>query len=70
MKPQFDSPAALAAGDVQALQNPFMGCLVRLIRAKDLCGFWSDDCDAELLAKFTATYEVAVIEAYLDVARA
>ncbi|TBY82147.1 hypothetical protein E0H35_37180, partial [Rhizobium leguminosarum bv. viciae] len=57
MKTRFDSAVVLAASDVKALQNPFMNCLVRLIRAKDLYGLWSDDGDAELLAKFTTTLE-------------
>ncbi|MBY3517414.1 NifX-associated nitrogen fixation protein [Rhizobium laguerreae] len=34
-----------------------MKCLMRLIRAKDHCGLWSDDGDAELLAKFITTHE-------------
>jgi probable nitrogen fixation protein len=57
MKTRFDSATVLAARDVKALQNPFTRCLVQLVRAEDLCGLWSDHGDAELLAKFTTTYE-------------
>jgi probable nitrogen fixation protein len=49
--------AANPAGDVEALQNAFMMCMVRLVRAKDFYGLWSGDGDAELLAKFITAHE-------------
>ncbi|MFW8643183.1 hypothetical protein ACOJBO_12355 [Rhizobium beringeri] len=57
MKTPFDSAAVPVPGDVKALENPFMKCVVRVIRAKDLYGLWSDVGDAELLAKFITTHE-------------
>ncbi len=57
MKTRFDSAAVPAAGDVKVLENPSMKCMVRVIRAKDLYGLWSDEGDADLLAKFTTMHE-------------
>ncbi|NEI51813.1 NifX-associated nitrogen fixation protein [Rhizobium leguminosarum] len=57
MKTRFDPAAVPAAGDVKALENPFMKCMVRVIRARDFYGLWSDEGDADLLAKFTTTHE-------------
>lgn len=53
MKTPFDSAAVPVPGGVKALENPFMKCVVRVIRAKDLYGLWSDVGDAELLAKLS-----------------
>lgn len=49
------SPAV--AEDEVALANPFLKCLVRLIRAQDSYGAWEGKADAELLAAFIITKE-------------
>ncbi|QPB24660.1 NifX-associated nitrogen fixation protein [Rhizobium sp. 007] len=52
-----DPAVAPAVNDDKTLADPFVKCLVRLIRAEDSCGLWRGKCDADLLANFTVTDE-------------
>ncbi|MBB6413962.1 putative nitrogen fixation protein [Mesorhizobium sangaii] len=53
-----DAPVGPAMNeDKAALANPFVKCLLRLIRAQDSYGSWEGRADTELLADFIITKE-------------
>jgi probable nitrogen fixation protein len=49
--------SALSDDDAVALASPFIGALVRQLRAYDTTGFWEKKTDAELLQGFVITRE-------------